>query len=173
MKTPVSIAAENLKRGSEQAKEFIFVNCYKDFLKIATNILKSKEDAEDVVSEVLFKIFNRIHQLKDSDQFLGWCRTMIVRDSYNFIRGRKLDSDLEVYDPEVFQDFSKAFDLYLIKKEIEKLPKGYRDVLKLHCIEGYTGLEVSKMLKINPGTVRSQLYKGRKVLHSKLGFEYI
>lgn len=172
MMIPAGIVAENLKRGSEQAKEFIFVNYYEGFLRTAHRILKSKEDAEDVVSESLFKIFNRVNQLKDSERFLSWCHTMVARDSYNFLRTRRLDSDLEIYDISFYDDFAKAFDLFLIKKEIENLPAGYKTIMKLHCIEGYTGPEVSKMLKIDPGTVRSQVFKGRKLLKAKLGFEY-
>ncbi len=172
MKTPTYIAVENLKRGSEQAKEFIFTTHYSTFLNTANRILKCKEDAEDVVSESLFKIFNRIHQLKDSDQFLSWCRTMITRDCYTYIHNRKVESDLDLFDIGVFQDFSNSFDAYLVKSLLAKLPEGYRKVLELHCLEGYTGEEVSFMLKIAPGTVRSQLFKGRRLLRMKLGFEY-
>lgn len=170
--TPTVIAVENLKRGSEQAKEFIFINYYGDFLRVAVRILKCKEDAEDVISEAFFKIFNRIHQLKDSNQFVSWCRCMIIRDCYNFIRARKLDSDLDLVDITVFDDFSKNFDVYLIKREIQKLPTGYGRVVQLHCVEGYSGAEVSKMLHIEPATVRSQLMKARRMLHKRLGYEY-
>jgi RNA polymerase sigma factor (sigma-70 family) len=172
MKTPTHIAAENLKRGSEQAKEFIFINHYQDFLKTASRIVKSKEDAEDVVSESIFKIFNRIHQLKDPAQFLSWCRRIVVRDCYTFIKNRRVDSDLDMFDIKVYDDFTKAFDIYLIKNLITKLPSGYSEVIRLYCVEGYTGSEISKMLGIDPGTVRSQLFKGRKMLQRRLGYEY-
>ena len=168
----VTISVENLKRGSDQAKEFIFLNYYNDFISIATRILKCKEDAEDLVSESLIKIFNKVHQLNNPEQFAGWCRSIIVRDCYTYIRGRKLESGLELFDKQVIDDFTKAFDIHLVKQELEKLPPGYRTVIDLHCIQGYSGPELSVILKIDPGTVRSQLAKGRKALKKRLGYEY-
>jgi RNA polymerase sigma-70 factor (ECF subfamily) len=69
-------------------------------------------------------------------------------------------------------DFSKIFDIELVKHIIDELPQGYKQVLQLHCIQGYSSVEVAEILNINPGTVRSQLYKARKVLRKKLSYEY-
>jgi RNA polymerase sigma factor (sigma-70 family) len=171
-KKPLIAAVENLRGGSNQAKEFIFLNYYEHFLQIAIRVLKSKEDAEDVVSSSLFKIFNKVQQLKDPQQFLSWCQSMITRDCYNYIRARKVHSGLEYFDTGIPADFSKAFDVTLIRRIIDKLPQGYRQVLQLHCIQGYSSVEVAEMLNIDSGTVRSQLYKARKVLRKKLAYEY-
>jgi RNA polymerase sigma-70 factor (ECF subfamily) len=171
-KESLIITVENLKGGSNQAKEFIFLNYYEHFLQIAIRVLESKEDAEDVLSNSLFKIFNKIQQLKDPQQFLGWCQSMITRDCYNYIRTRKIHSDSEYFDMGVPADFSKIFDIELVKHIIDELPQGYKQVLQLHCIQGYSSVEVAEILNINPGTVRSQLYKARKVLRKKLSYEY-
>lgn len=172
MKQPIEIVVQNLKQGSDQAKEFIFLNYHSAFLKFAIRFVESREDAEDIISEVLFKIFNRIHQLQDPVQFYSWCCTLIKNDCYNFIKARKIDSDLDLYDPAIFQDFSKSFDLYLTIQAIDKLPPGYKSVVRLHCLEGYNTVEVGSILQIDPGTVRSQLFKARKILRQFVNNEY-
>lgn len=163
---------EELKLGSNQAKEFVFKQYYGYFISIAVKIVQSKEDAEDVVSDCMGKIFRKVHQLKDSSQFLSWCKSIITRDCYNYIKARKVHCSTESYDSGYQSHYYKAFDLNLVRKEIEKLSPGYRQILELHCIQGHDGQEVAKMLKIHPGTVRSQLSKARKVLQKRLGYEY-
>jgi len=48
------------------------------------------------------------------------------------------------------------------------LPEGYREVFVMFAVEGYKHLEISKMLNINIGTSKSQLFKARKMLQEKL-----
>lgn len=163
---------EELRLGSDQAKEFVFKQYYRYFINTAIKIVQSKEDAEDVVSDCMSKIFNRVHQLKDSSQFLSWCRSVITRQCYTYIKDRKVHCNIESYNSGYANNCHKAFDLNLVEKEIEKLSPGYRQILELHCIQGHDGYEVAKMLKIHPGTVRSQLSKARKVLRRRLGYEY-
>ena len=47
---------------------------------------------------------------------------------------------------------------------LEKLPDGYREVVVLHDVEGYTHEEIGGILEIEPGTSRSQLSRGREAL---------
>ncbi len=66
-------------------------------------------------------------------------------------------------------DPSQRIDL---ERAFERLPAGYRVVLVLHDIEGYTHDEVGELLGISPGTSKSQLSRARAWLRSALGPEY-
>lgn len=164
--------ARNLKAGSDQAKDMLFRKHYDTLYKTAFRVLKNKPDAEDVVSEAFIRIFNRIHQLQDDTQLIAWSKVITVKLSYTFLKTRRYDSDLEIYDPGTYDNFSARLDLYLVEKTIGRLPAGYKTVMKLYCVDGYTGPEIASRLKISPGTVRSQLAKGRKKLRGFLGYEY-
>jgi len=170
--TPETIIARNLKAGSDQAKDMLFRKHYDTFYKVAFRILKNKSDAEDIVSEAFIRVFNRIHQLQDDTQLLSWSTSILIKLSYTFLKTKRYDSDLEIYDPGTYENFSAKLDLYLVERTIGRLPDGYRRVMKLYCVDGYTGPEIANKLKIEPATVRSQLYKGRKKLKSLLGYEY-
>ena len=60
----------------------------------------------------------------------------------------------------------------LSQKEVEKLlvnmPEGYRTILILHVLDGYSHVEIAEMLKITPETSRSQFYRGKKWIHKSL-----
>ena len=51
-----------------------------------------------------------------------------------------------------------------LEQAIARLPAGYRDVLLLHDLEGYTHDEIGTVLDINPGTSKSQLHYARKAI---------
>ena len=51
-----------------------------------------------------------------------------------------------------------------LEQAIARLPAGYRDVLLLHDLEGYTHEEIGAVLDINAGTSKSQLHYARKAI---------
>jgi len=51
---------------------------------------------------------------------------------------------------------------------ISKLPLGYRTVLNLFFVEGFTHQEIAKSLEISPGTSKSQLAKAKKKLSENI-----
>ena len=62
----------------------------------------------------------------------------------------------------------EKIDAVYIIDAIKSLPAGYRTVLNLFAIEGYSHGEIAEMLGINEGTSRSQLNKARRLLKQKL-----
>jgi RNA polymerase sigma-70 factor (ECF subfamily) len=58
------------------------------------------------------------------------------------------------------------FDL---ERAVRDLPEGYREVLVLHDVEGYTHEEIGRVLEISAGTSKSQLARAREWLRRRLG----
>jgi len=55
-----------------------------------------------------------------------------------------------------------------LENAIASLPVGYRQILILHDVEGYTHQEIGELLAINPGTSKSQLFQARKTIRNYL-----
>jgi RNA polymerase sigma-70 factor (ECF subfamily) len=55
-----------------------------------------------------------------------------------------------------------------LERALRDLPEGYREVLLLHDVEGYTHEEIGVLLGISPGTSKSQLSRGRALLRRRL-----
>jgi RNA polymerase sigma-70 factor (ECF subfamily) len=84
---------------------------------------------------------------------------------------RKRSRQYETVLPEeVAQATSKIGELEKIDLEqaIASLPTGYRQVLVLYDIEGYTHEEISRMLEIEVGTSKSQLFHARAKMREAL-----
>ncbi|MCI0410413.1 MAG: sigma-70 family RNA polymerase sigma factor [Acidobacteria bacterium] len=93
---------------------------------------------------------------------LNTCRQIRRRRARERIPLEPGARELTVFNPR--QDGARM-DL---EKAIASLPEGYREVLVLHDVEGYTHEEIAALLGIDPGTSKSQLSRARRELRERL-----
>lgn len=106
-----------------------------------------------------------IHKLKNEEHLKFWlirttvncCKTKNAR--LRFTAASSTDTEADSSDETLSCD---------IRLMIEKLPQKYRDVVILCCLEGYTADEAARILKKPSGTIKSQLFRARKLLKEKL-----
>lgn len=142
----------------------MFVHCYR--------YLKSKEDAEEIVSDGFIKVFQNLSSFvyKDFKSFEAWIRRIMVNECLMNLRKKKLtfldeSAALSVASDSQSDGELEAEELYDL---ILSLPSGYRTIFNLYLIEGYSHKEIASMLDISEGTSRSQLTKARMVLKEKV-----
>ncbi|HUS01060.1 MAG TPA: RNA polymerase sigma factor [Chitinophagaceae bacterium] len=143
-------------------------------LGVCQRYARSSADAEDIVQDAFIKVFEKIHQFKSEGSFEGWIRKIVVNTAlkkYTVIRYDKEVSGYEITDRN--ESFTEASAYaHLNEKEllgmINNLPDGYRLIFNLYVIEGYQHEEIAQMLKIQPGTSRSQLVKARNMLKERI-----
>ena len=145
--------------------------------RVAQGVLRNAADAEDVAQEALLRAFRKFDKLRNPASFRSW----IVRVSYRLAldrwRSKKrqerretawalpvsastpLSTEAEV----AAQEFQTR-----LGSALEDLPEKFRLVLILSAIQGYTLEEVSRLLDIPMGTVKSRLFFARKRLAEKL-----
>lgn len=91
---------------------------------------------------------------------LNRCRELFRRKDGNWLEMRE---DMELNTTTV--SHHERIDLEIA---IARLPAGYRTVLVLHDVEGYTHEQIGELLKITPGTSKSQLFHARKMMRAAL-----
>ena len=143
-------------------------------LGVCQRYARSTADAEDIVQDAFIKIFEKIYQFKSEGSFEGWIRRIVVNTAlkkYTVIRYDKEVTGYEITDRNESSMEASAY-AHLNEKEllgmISNLPDGYRLVFNLYVIEGYQHEEIAQMLKIQPGTSRSQLVKARNMLKERI-----
>lgn len=142
----------------------MFVHCYR--------YLKSKEDAEEILSDGFIKVFQNLNSFvyKDLKSLEAWVRRIMVNECLMFLRKRKIifqdeNTALHVASESKTDSELEAEELYGL---ILSLPSGYRTIFNLYTIEGYSHKEIASILKISEGTSRSQLTKARAALKEKV-----
>lgn len=168
---------EQVKNGDLKAFEKLVQCTQQRGLNIAYGILNDPHDAEEILQEAYLQVYYNIGKLKVPDAFRSWFGKIITHLAFKRSRekGRfkiiplDLISQMEdtlVDDPETI----------VLKKEqqgqlihaLKDLPDEYRAALILREWEAYSYQEISEVLDIPLGTVKSRIFSARKILLKKL-----
>lgn len=130
--------------------------------RISKSILKNEADVEDAISETILKAYVNLDRLKDQNSFKSWIMKILVNECYSIGRKYKrldLTDDMEVFEG-TYED--KA-DNSLISY-VNSLKPEYRAVVILFYYEDLSIADISSVLKISNGTVKSRLFRAKSKL---------
>ena len=138
-------------------------------LGVCYRYTKSIADAEDVLQDAFVKTFKNLHQFKNDGELGAWIRRIMVTTSLNFLKKNSHYRHEFSFENENLHPVTDDNpELKITGKEladlIRQLPVGYQTIFNLHAIEGYSHVEIGKMLGINEGTSRSQYARARNLL---------
>ncbi|MFY8025120.1 MAG: RNA polymerase sigma factor [Sediminibacterium sp.] len=142
-------------------------------LSVCYRFSNSREDAEDMLQEGFIKIFTQIHTFQNKGAFEGWIRRIIVHTCINFLKKNKkfsnsIDLDQADYLEVKEETVPSVMQARQIIECIRLLPIGYRTVLNLYAMEGYSHKEIGDMLDIEESTSRSQYTRAKAMLEAIL-----
>ena len=116
------------------------------------------QDGADAAQETLLTVFRSIRQLKSPAALFGWVRSIAVREAVRLAKQRQRVTVAEIEEAPVEADLELATD---IEDVLRRLSPEHRVVLTLRHIEGLDEQEVSQVLSVPVGTVRSRLFRAR------------
>jgi len=133
----------------------------------------SREDAEDMLQEGFIKIFSQIHTFENRGSLEGWIRRIIVHTCINNLKkNKRFNESVDLIHANSLQVREDNIPSLIQAKEVVEcirvLPIGYRTVLNLYAIEGYSHREISAMLDIEESTSRSQYTRAKAMLEDIL-----
>ena len=141
--------------------------------RVARGVLRNDADAEDVAQEALLRAHQRFEGLRERARFRAWLVRISFRIALDRLRAIKrrqareaqwvLESSRNAVHQGENAEFQRQFD-----RAMEELPEKQRLVLFLAAMEGHTLEEVSLLLVVPIGTVKSRLFFARKTLAEKL-----
>lgn len=139
----------------------------KTLYHVACGILRSEADREDAVQECILKAWEKRDSLKSDAAFRSWVTRILINECYDICRR---SGKIIVMDelPEAVAPEMENPDL---RDAINKLEDIYRLPILLFYVEGFSIREISRMLQIPEGTVKSRLHAGRGKLKILLGEE--
>jgi RNA polymerase sigma-70 factor (ECF subfamily) len=173
---------EKFQRGDIYAYELI-VKRYKDqLLNFVYRFLSNQEEAEDVVQETFLRVYRNRHAYKRVAKFSTWIYTIagnLARTELRRRHRRRIfslshigvdDKDYEISD-EFFSPETHVNTVLkeeIIQKEINKLSPKFREVIILRDIQELSYEEISKIMRVPIGTVKSRVNRARLRLQSRL-----
>jgi RNA polymerase sigma factor (sigma-70 family) len=134
---------------------------------------KNREDAEDMLQEGFIKVFTQIHQYRSEGALEGWIRRIVVHTCINILKKNKKFSDsVDITFANGVQVREEMIPSIMQAKQVVEsirlLPLGYRTVLNLYAIEGFSHKEIGNLLDIEESTSRSQYTRAKAMLEDIL-----
>ena len=134
--------------------------------------------AEDITQEVFLKVYQRLHILKDPNQFSGWLYVITANLCATWLRKKRIQTqpleDTETtmiqedtYSQHVVEERMKTTaesQREVVKKLLAKLKESERTVMTLHYLGEMTVAEISRFLGVSASTIKSRLRRARNRL---------
>jgi len=142
-------------------------------LSVCYRYAKAREDAEDMLQEGFIKVFSQIDKYENRGSLEGWILRIIVHTCINHLKKNKKFNDhvdLAFAGNIVIREdnIPAIIQAKQIVECIRSLPIGYRTVLNLYAIEGYSHKEIAALLDIEESTSRSQYTRAKSMLEEVL-----
>lgn len=167
------------KQNNSIAQQKMF-NCYKNKLfALCLRYSKSSSEAEDMLMEGWLRIFKNICNFEITQDFKNyifetWIKKIMINNAINIYKANKKHNTLEIFSEsnDIKKDVIFETD-YLFSEEqliecMQKLPKSLRLIFNMSAIDQFSNKEISQELNMTTDSVKSNLYKARKVLKENL-----
>jgi RNA polymerase sigma-70 factor (ECF subfamily) len=160
-------------RNNAAAQKKLYETYNAKMLAVCYRYAHNREDAEDMLQEGFIKVFSQIHTFENRGVFEGWIRRIIVHTCINILkRNKKFNESVDIIHANALQVREDSIPSILQAKQVVEcirlLPMGYRTVLNLYAIEGFSHREIGEMLDIEESTSRSQYTRAKAMLEDML-----
>jgi RNA polymerase sigma-70 factor, ECF subfamily len=172
---------ERAQRGDEQAFARLYQLHNKRVYSVCLRMTKDVAEAEDLAQEAFIQVFRNLNSFRGNSAFATWLYRIAVNTVLMKLRRRKsppmvsLDEPTSSDSPSLKREIGKddlslrgAIDRIALRRAIEELPGGARQIFELHEVEGYQHHEIAEQLQCSIGNSKSQLHKAKMKMRDLL-----
>jgi RNA polymerase sigma-70 factor (ECF subfamily) len=142
---------------------------------ICLRMLRDRDAALDAVQETFINVFRKADRYRAEAAFSTWLYRVAVNTCYDQIRKSKrraaspLPETLDPADPRSGDEFESAEVRPQIEEALQALPAEFRAAVVLVDLENQALETAANMLSVPVGTVKSRVFRGRRLLAESLG----
>jgi RNA polymerase sigma-70 factor (ECF subfamily) len=169
------------QQGDTEAFSALVRNYQNRVFGLAVNIVHNHETADDLAQEIFIKAYQALPRFRSESEFGTWLYQIAINHIRDYLRKHKKEKDAlrldDIPEPsgeekemslELADNQEEERRKRLITEKMEEMPEKYRLILSLRDIQGLSYEEISRILKLTPGTVDSRLHRARRLLRKKL-----
>jgi RNA polymerase sigma-19 factor, ECF subfamily len=165
-----------LSKRDEAAFEQVFKTYYRNLHAYAFTMLKDEAEAEEMVQQVFFKLWERSDHLSFSGSIAAYLYRAVHNESLNFLKHQKVKTSHQMHVAYSMKNKSEQAQPKMLKNELEnklrealnELPEQCRTVFQLSRFEDMKYKEIADKLEISVKTVENHMGKALKLLRIKL-----
>ena len=180
-----SVVVAQAKAGDQNAFSELVNRYERKIYRLAKNITRNDEDAEDVLQDAFLKAYTHLDNFKGDSKFYTWIVRIAVNEALMRLRKRKTDRsvpldepvelgeetvtrEIAVWDDNPEQRYSQEEWRRILDEAVDGLKPDFRTVFVLRDIEELSTEETAETLGISVPAVKSRLLRARLALREKL-----
>ncbi len=155
------------KQGDADKIGQIILENMQTLYRVAFGILKNDDEIYDAISATTVKVFENIHTLKKEEYVKTWITRILINECYKICNKNKKIIYLENVQQKnlVHNDTHEELEF---KNLIRNLNDELKEIVILYYFEDFSIKEISKIIKIPEGTVKTRLSRARKKLEDTI-----
>ena len=155
------------KEGNVDEIGKIILENMQSMYRVAFSILRTEEEISDAISNTVVIVFEKIRTLRKEEFFKTWLTRILINECYKIYNQNKKIVYLENCNQKNLS-YDDTYVDFETRNLVKKLDTDLREAVVLYYLEDFSVKEISKILKIPEGTVKSRLSRARKKLEKEL-----
>jgi RNA polymerase sigma factor (sigma-70 family) len=147
---------------------------------LVSRLVRDDADREEVCQDVFLRVFRGVGDFRFGSRLSTWIARIAHRASLNHVQKKRLPLFEDLPDaeqarrqptsaaPNPLEHAVAGEERTLVRQAVHALPAAYRTVVTLHYLEGMTVDEVGYVMDLPAGTVKSHLFRARRLLKDAL-----
>ncbi len=161
------------QRGDQAALEELVRFWEKRLFYYISRLVDNEEDAWDALQDTWVGLVRNVSKLRDPQSLVMWLYRIARNSAMNKLRSRYSDREYLAESEKMIEadDAAEEFsfeDAHEVHLALGKLSPPHREVLTLHFLEDFSVDEISQILSVAPGTVKSRLHYAKRALRTIL-----
>jgi RNA polymerase sigma-70 factor (ECF subfamily) len=180
-----SLLVHKAQAGDAEAFTELVNRYHRKIYRLAKNITRNDEDAEDVLQEAFLKAYEHLSSFEGHSKFYTWIVRIAVNEALMKLRKRRGDKEVSLDEPvdlgeeEVKREiavwegnpeqrYTREEMGHILNEAVDSLKEDFRTVFVLRDIEELSTEETAETLGISVPAVKSRLLRARLALREKL-----
>ncbi len=167
---------QEIKADNMLAFDILYNKYCKRVYKFAFSILKSDEEAENLVQDVFLNLWENRNNVEKNSSIKSYVFTITYNSSISILRKKVRESEYVEYLKSLQEVREEPVDAGIEYKEltnklekiINELPQRQKEVYMMHRIEGLKYMEIAKLLKISVNTIENHMSRALKTIRERL-----
>ena len=169
-----------VQHGDTECFSLLVAEYEKKAFNVAMQMVGDREDAQDLAQEAFIKAYTSLNSFRGDSRFSSWLYRILANVCLDFKRrqarrpSRSLtmeDDDGDPVDLEIADESQSPQALLerkltrdAVRRGLDTLPAEQRQILLLREIQGLSYEEIGDVMGLEPGTVKSRIFRARKKL---------
>lgn len=160
---------ERAKNKDEKSFDELILLVQKEIYLIAKTKLKNEDDIADAIQETILLCYKNLSKLRDNKLFKTWLIKILINECNKIYKKRKKHN--VSYEEKEIDNYFGSEDITLENVSFDMLIKNLKEeeklILTLYYYSGYSTKEISKIIKMNEGTIRSKISRAKEKLRNQ------